>query len=904
MKWTHIDQYVNQFLVRHVHRFILFTYRYTYIMSEFQPYPDIYTDPNFYSKIYSKKEFHSTKARRPDQQITIEEACNPPSFTLQNYQQFARNFISMNTPYNGLLLFWGVGVGKCVTPETVVYINGGLMPIEHIWEVYHRQTTHEVDGSLGEWAEIDQPLMVNCYNQDTQQMIECPIKRLYRQKIREPIRNVSLHNGTHLRLTRQHHLLTETGWTNQLQTVKTVAVPSCLVNTKHRGFYGDDLAFFLGWHMATGNEYPNGVLMMTGFDESICNDLINAFRRVCDQYHLLQPTYVVEKCGTLSCLQLTSTDYVQLLEKFGYQWEKPIEDKGFPTSLITAPFHEVEIFMKSYCQTRALLDEEHQCWELRPVMKHECSQLTSLLHLVGIRFDQKPLGNYISISYTTSQQAQRGVHYVEIDHLSEEDYDGYVYDLEIPTHHNYVANEILCHNTCAGVHIAEGLKPMVEKMNKKIYVLVNDNIRPNWIRALYNPSKEEEEKRLGLLPGSKQCIGSTYYQYGTVKHKAKKPKSGVDVTATTKAKAPMSPAEIRNKNIVAKIKETYKFLGPRKFVNDYQKLEEACKKTQKNLDQEIIDKFSNCVFIIDEVHELAKPPRETGGTDDKGPKTAEERKEEKKILLKIIPSLLKIFSTAKDIKLILTTATPMRDRAQDFVTILNLLLANDKRPLIDQQTLFPEKDQVTPTTVALLKNIAKGYVSYVKGEDPVSFPIVIDARNENLHYPSPAERKLYKPRPLLDDHGELFPQGFDDYVKSVDLIRCPMSPEQFSYYCYAMQHDKSPKKTKKRRSGDDDDEEDVKNAAGRQLSNMAFPLIAGNETAVRHGTEGFKNIFDEQKGEEGGITYQMRSGVPPDFLKIDQIGRYSKRKWKSSYTTSLTVVELFTSTVSWLRMVF
>ena len=77
-----------------------------------------------------------------------------------------------------------------------------------------------------------------------------------------------------------------------------------------------------------------------------------------------------------------------------------------------------------------------------------------------------------------------------------QNYNEYVYDLEIEDTHNYVAEGILCHNTCAGIAIAEKFKPMVQKYNTKIYVLVSGPlIKENW--------KDE------LL----KCTGETYLKY-------------------------------------------------------------------------------------------------------------------------------------------------------------------------------------------------------------------------------------------------------------------------------------------------------------------------------------------------------------------------------------------------------
>ena len=76
------------------------------------PYPEI-DHENFSQIIQSKKEFYDNK------QINIEtrdfeSMCNPTdkTFRLLPYQKLLKNFMSPNTPYNGLLVFAGTGSGK------------------------------------------------------------------------------------------------------------------------------------------------------------------------------------------------------------------------------------------------------------------------------------------------------------------------------------------------------------------------------------------------------------------------------------------------------------------------------------------------------------------------------------------------------------------------------------------------------------------------------------------------------------------------------------------------------------------------------------------------------------------------------------------------------------------------
>ena len=102
-------------------------------------YPDI-KDPDFYDKIYRKKEFYMHRVQE-NMYIdkTMEQLCTR-DFTLQPYQEFLRNFISPNTPYDRLLVWYGTGVGKCVLPNTVIYYNGKTMKIQDLW---HEKFTDE-----------------------------------------------------------------------------------------------------------------------------------------------------------------------------------------------------------------------------------------------------------------------------------------------------------------------------------------------------------------------------------------------------------------------------------------------------------------------------------------------------------------------------------------------------------------------------------------------------------------------------------------------------------------------------------------------------------------------------------------------------------------------------------------
>jgi Helicase conserved C-terminal domain len=83
-------------------------------------YPTL-NDPNFNTKIALRKEFFDTKMD-VDNAVNVEEQaeilCNAP-FELAPNQQFVRNFLSVETPYNSLLLYHGLGTGKTCSAISV-----------------------------------------------------------------------------------------------------------------------------------------------------------------------------------------------------------------------------------------------------------------------------------------------------------------------------------------------------------------------------------------------------------------------------------------------------------------------------------------------------------------------------------------------------------------------------------------------------------------------------------------------------------------------------------------------------------------------------------------------------------------------------------------------------------------
>jgi hypothetical protein len=90
-------------------------------------YPDL-EDTQFAVKIAKRKEFNDAQMTTEVKNVEEEadRMCNA-SFELSPHQQFVKNYLSVNTPYNTLLLYHGLGTGKTCSAIGVTEEMRGYM---------------------------------------------------------------------------------------------------------------------------------------------------------------------------------------------------------------------------------------------------------------------------------------------------------------------------------------------------------------------------------------------------------------------------------------------------------------------------------------------------------------------------------------------------------------------------------------------------------------------------------------------------------------------------------------------------------------------------------------------------------------------------------------------------------
>ena len=241
--------------------------------------------------------------------------------------------------------------------------------------------------------------------------------------------------------------------------------------------------------------------------------------------------------------------------------------------------------------------------------------------------------------------------------------------------------------TCSAITIAEDYR--VAQPDARIYIVGNDAIQENFRNQLFN------ENLLKSTPNGWEAIGCSNALL-----------RDLNLTGAVDKRIVLK----RAKDIIA---THYHFVGYEKLSNEIRAIARSVPK--KDVARHLKATYHGVLFVVDEVHNF---------------------------LRESIKDFLQVLAVTQ-VKLLLLSATPMYGDLTDIVSILNMLKLNDKLPPIRIEDVFVGddlKDSGRP-----LADHVRGYVSFVKGENPYSFPYRI--------YPSvfAPKRSFTPPTPLHEN---------------------------------------------------------------------------------------------------------------------------------------------------------
>ncbi|MBD1885797.1 SNF2-related protein [Microcoleus vaginatus] len=315
----------------------------------------------------------------------VSAIATPASFRgqLRPYQALGAGWLAFLERWGlGACLADDMGLGKCLIPQSLLFVNGFLQKAEKIWEAYAGKA--EFDGE-GFWSEPNEQLLVNSINQETGKIVQATVRRLYRQQVQEKLRTIKLQDGSSITITRRHKLLGRDGWTNDLKVGDYVCVPAKLY---WEGKPEDpDLVKFLAWQIAEGYEQrERAIFTITQKDVAVLEELRFTLHNLSKKYGIEINNPAVRTPGKqrAAYLAVCSRSYQSFLEAKGYEWGKLSAEKSFPQFIMQANLDTIRIFLKNYFDAEGSVFLNTRNIEISTASPLIIQQLSTLLRRFGI----------------------------------------------------------------------------------------------------------------------------------------------------------------------------------------------------------------------------------------------------------------------------------------------------------------------------------------------------------------------------------------------------------------------------------------------------------------------------------------------------------------------------------------
>lgn len=252
--------------------------------------------------------------------------------------------------------------------------------------------------------------------------------------------------------------------------------------------------------------------------------------------------------------------------------------------------------------------------------------------------------------------------------------------------------------TCTAIGVAEEMRDYLNQMGitKKIIIVASPNVQDNFRLQLF------DERKMKLVDGLwniRSCTGNKLLR---------------EIN-------PMNMKGLTKEKVVSQIKvlinSAYSFMGYIEFANYIEKVQqvqvdvksekERARRKRRNLRNE----FDGRLIIIDEIHNV----RMSSDCENKI----------------VAEKLLQLVSSAENMRLLLLSATPMYNTYKEIIWLLNLMNMNDRRAVIEIRDIFDadgnfrKNDSGEEIGKELLIRKATGYISFVRGNNPYTFPFRI-----------------------------------------------------------------------------------------------------------------------------------------------------------------------------------
>lgn len=258
--------------------------------------------------------------------------------------------------------------------------------------------------------------------------------------------------------------------------------------------------------------------------------------------------------------------------------------------------------------------------------------------------------------------------------------------------------------TCAAIQSAEAYLDAYPR--RRVIIVCPRAIRSGFFRTIFDIEKLEIGS--GESPNmASGCTGDTYLKLaGCLMERDR---------------------EIILKKVTRVINRRYELFGYGQFANHIRNIKNKIPPTA--VDNKIQvgialrKEFDYRMLIVDEAHNL----RDVVGSatlqkSDEDIDTMGEA-DDIKGAKELTPFLKELLQITEGMKLLLMTATPMFNSVFEITFLINLLLMNDKKKLLLTSALLNQDGSPSAEAEENFKRVANAYVSFMRGENPNSFPL-------------------------------------------------------------------------------------------------------------------------------------------------------------------------------------
>lgn len=273
--------------------------------------------------------------------------------------------------------------------------------------------------------------------------------------------------------------------------------------------------------------------------------------------------------------------------------------------------------------------------------------------------------------------------------------------------------------TCSAITVAETFLEVMP--HNRVYILAPPAISEGFRKTIFDRDRlrRVDDKTFAITGErweSPQCTGMTYLRLAGV--------------------AASEDLDEIEREVNKLIRRRYKIMGYGAFANlilaEMAKinpdLDEAVRDDFINSD--LMDRFNDHLIIVDEAHNL-RDADAADVSDDVDPAASTDAAEGKKLT----PVLQRILRVCEGLRLMLMTATPMYDTAPEILFLLDLLILNDTKDpsklLRPKQSTYFDGNNLVPGNETRLGKYFRRYVSYMRGENPNTFPLRLQPAEAN-----------------------------------------------------------------------------------------------------------------------------------------------------------------------------